>query len=104
MTDVTVTNQSAGVPPITILVNSGTNGVGNTGWTFTNNCTAGTYTWIGGTAWRRDRLAGGRRIGTRRGVPAVGDRLIFDGNNNDFTPTFTVTNVPTVEHCFSDSN
>jgi hypothetical protein len=50
MTDVDVRDQKVpgGVTlPLQILVNSGTNSLNNSGWTFLNTC-AGPYTWIGG--------------------------------------------------------
>src|SRR5262249_46810511 len=79
MTDVDVDYQKVpgGVTlPLQIIVNSGTDGGHNTGWTFTNTCT-GPYTWIGGpnqswivpTNWSPTRLS-----------PATSDVLIFDGN------------------------
>jgi CSLREA domain-containing protein len=92
MTDVTVANQSAGIPPITILVNSGTDANGNTGWTFVDQCTAGTYTWIGGTLGANTDWQVATNWNPTRVTPAAADILIFDGTS---TPAPIVTNVPT---------
>jgi hypothetical protein len=91
MIDVNVSDQKTPLvpPPAAILVTSGTNAGGNTGWFFSGTCTAGTYTWSGGinadwqvpTNWSPTRT-----------LPAAGDILIFDGNA---TPGPIVNNVPT---------
>lgn len=94
MTDVTVANQSSAspLPPIAILVNSGTDGGGNTGWVFVDQCTAGTYTWIGGTLGANTDWQVSTNWNPARATPAAGDVLIFDGAS---TPAPIVTNVPT---------
>lgn|GEM_PF-2901146 len=93
MTDVDVADQVTAAPPVFILVNSGTNSGNNTpGWTFVNQCTAGTYTWVGGTAGVNTDWQVATNWNPARLTPAVGDVLIFDGTS---TPAPTVTNVPT---------
>jgi CSLREA domain-containing protein len=97
MTDVTVSNQRVPQlpdlpPPVSILVNSSTDAGGNTGWTFVDQCTAGTYTWIGGTLGANTEWHVGTNWNPTRVTPAAGDILIFDGTS---TPAPTVTNVPT---------
>src|SRR5581483_9990739 len=95
MTDVNVRDQKVpgGVTaPIFILVNSGTNAGNNTGWTFVDQCTSGTYTWIGGTAGAATDWTVGTNWNPTRATPATGDILYFDGTS---TPSPTVTNVAT---------
>src|SRR5262249_4820871 len=94
MIDVDVADQKvpAVPPPALILVNSGTNSGNNNGWTFVNQCTSGTYTWIGGTVGGATDWTVATNWNPTRVTPANGDILIFDGNS---TPSPTVTNVPT---------
>ncbi|MDX6443533.1 MAG: trimeric autotransporter adhesin [Blastocatellia bacterium] len=94
MIDVDVADQKVPgllTPPLFILVNSGTDSGGNTGWTFVDQCTSGTYTWIGGTAGANTDWQVGTNWNPTR-APAAGDILIFDGLS---TPAPIVTNVPT---------
>src|SRR5205807_6350810 len=95
MTDVDVDYQKVpGAPtlPLQIIVNSGTDGGHNTGWTFANTCN-GPHTWIGGpnqdwtipTNWSPVRPTAANTA-----TPTT-DQLIFDA---DVTPGPTVTNVP----------
>ena len=94
MTDVTVSDQRSGTPnpPVVILVNDGTNAGNNVGWVFVNQCTAGTYTWIGGTVGLNTNWTVSTNWSPTRVSPAATDILFFDGNS---TPAPTVTNVPT---------
>jgi Peptidase family C25 len=94
MIDINVKDQRTPVapPPAFILVNSGTDAGGNTGWVFVNQCTAGTYTWIGGTVGANTDWQVSTNWSPTRATPATGDVLIFDGNS---TPGPTVTDVPT---------
>jgi CSLREA domain-containing protein len=100
MTDVDVKHQRTPVapPPVTILVNSGTDGAPggtNTGWVFVNQCTAGTYTWVGGSTAPGNDWTIPTNWNPIRSAPAASDRLIFDGNSNGFTPQLSASNVPT---------
>lgn len=93
MTDVDVKDQRVpGLPnpPLAILVNSGTNSTNNTGWTFVNQCTAGTYTWIGGTIGVNTDWTVPTNWSPTRTTAAASDVLVFDGTS---TPSPTVTNV-----------
>lgn len=89
--DVDVQNQTAGVPPTTIVVENGLNSGSNVGWTFVGCTTSATYTWIGGplgswivpTNWTPTRT-----------VPSVNDVLIIDGTT---TPSPIINNVPAEE-------
>jgi len=94
MTDVNVKDQKVpGLPnpPLSILVNSGTNAGNNNGWTFVDQCTSGTYTWIGGTVGAATDWTIATNWNPTRVNTANGDILIFD---YDSTPSPTVTNVP----------
>jgi hypothetical protein len=82
MTDVDVRDQS--VPggatlPLQILVNSGTNSLNNTGWTFNLTC-AGPYTWIGGTGQRWADDVNWSPIRPDASSLSTSDVLIFDGS------------------------
>jgi uncharacterized repeat protein (TIGR01451 family)/CSLREA domain-containing protein len=96
MTDVDVKDQTAGtgLPPVpsVIIVNSGTDSLGNTRWTFTNTCN-GPYTWIGGASqdWTLPTNWSPVRATAAQTATPTTDQLIFDGN---VTPTPIVTNVP----------
>ncbi len=95
MTDVAVDHQKVpgGLnPPLFILVNSGANNGNNTGWQFVDQCTSGTYTWIGGTVGANTDWNVGTNWNPTRGNLNNGDILIFDGMS---TPTPFVTNIPT---------
>ncbi|HXM48975.1 MAG TPA: C25 family cysteine peptidase [Pyrinomonadaceae bacterium] len=94
MIDVNVKDQKVPLapPPAFILVTSGTDATGNTGWVFVNQCTAGTYTWMGGTPGASTDWQVSTNWSPTRSLPTTGDILIFDGN---FTAGPTVTNVPT---------
>src|SRR5438105_3197492 len=94
MTDVNVKDQKVPAipPPAAILVNSGTDATGNTGWVFVTQCTSGTYTWIGGTTGAATDWQVPTNWNPTRATPAATDNLIFDGNS---APAPTVTNVPT---------
>ncbi|PYS23626.1 MAG: hypothetical protein DMF72_08740 [Acidobacteria bacterium] len=97
MTDVDVKDQKMPgglTPPIFILVNSGADSGNNTGWQFVNQCTSGTYTWIGGTLGAATDWTVGTNWNPTRVSPSASDVLIFDGNS---TPSPTVTNVPMQE-------
>ncbi|HXI26238.1 MAG TPA: FG-GAP-like repeat-containing protein, partial [Pyrinomonadaceae bacterium] len=94
MIDVDVQDQKVPTlpPPAVILVNSGTPSGNTSGWTFIDQCTSGTYTWIGGTAGGATDWTIGTNWNPTRVTPQTGDVLIFDGTS---TPSPTVTNVPT---------
>ena len=78
------------VPP-TIIVNSGTDSLNNTRWTFTNTC-SGPYTWIGGANQDWQVPTNWSPIRPTAATASPTDALIFDGN---VTPTPIVNNVPT---------
>jgi CSLREA domain-containing protein len=92
MTDVDVADQKVpGVPtaPLAILVNSGVNSGGNTGWVFVDQCTAGTYTWTGGTAGANTDWTVSTNWNPVRATSAAGDVLYFGPG----TPAPIITNV-----------
>jgi CSLREA domain-containing protein len=75
--------------PLQILVNSGTNSLNNTGWTFLNTCT-GPYTWIGGVGQKWADEVNWSPIRTTAKDASTTDELIFDGN---VTPAAVVEDV-----------
>jgi CSLREA domain-containing protein len=95
MTDVAVDHQKVpGLlnPPLFILVNSGKDNGNNTGWQFVDQCTSGTYTWIGGTVGANTDWNVGTNWNPTRANLDNGDVLIFDRTS---TPSPIVTNIPT---------
>src|SRR5258706_3548293 len=95
MTDVAVDHQKVpglANPPLFILVNSGADNGNNTGWQFVDQCTSGTYTWIGGTVGANTDWNVGTNWNPTRGNLDNNDILIFDGLS---TPSPFITNIPT---------
>jgi len=95
MTDVAVDHQKVpGLlnPPLFVLVNSGKDNGNNTGWQFVDQCTSGTYTWIGGTVGANTDWNVGTNWNPTRGNLDNNDILVFDGLS---TPSPFVTNIPT---------
>src|SRR5258706_13732241 len=95
MTDVAVDHQKVpglANPPLFILVNSGKDNGNNTGWQFVDQCTSGTYTWIGGTVGANTDWNVGTNWNPTRANLDNGDVLIFDRTS---TPSPIVTNIPT---------
>jgi len=72
----------------------------NTGWQFVNQCTSGTYTWIGGTLGAATDWTVGTNWNPTRVSPSTSDVLIFDGNS---TPPWSFTLPPLVPQACSNA-